>query len=129
MVRALDISSISRDGYRHIAALEPKLLHEHAVSDKHQKINADMAYAIPINLIDLEPNVQLDLSEEPDIIDLEIIEQMVKGIGKGAHHSVKKLLTYVVPAYIQKGNYKMMVKGFGKGAHHSKKFTYLCHIL
>lgn len=129
MVRALDISSISRDGYRHIAALEPQLLREHAVSDERQKINADMACAIPINLIDLEPNVQLDPSEGPDITDLEIIEQMVKVIGKGAHRSVKKLLTYVVPAYIQKGNYKTMVKGIGKGAHHSRKITYLCRAL
>ncbi len=88
-----------------------------------------MACIILINLINLKLNVQLDLSKKLDIIDLEIIEQIVKGIRKGAHRSVKKLLTYVVPAYIQKGNYKIIVKGFGKEAHRSRKFTYLCYVL
>src|SRR5277367_2479393 len=69
-----------------------------------QEINAYMRELIPISFIDLNPTITHDpLVEEPDITDPIIVEQVVNAIGKGAYRSIKKILEYIVPAYIQKG--------------------------
>ncbi|GES91546.1 hypothetical protein GLOIN_2v1809230 [Rhizophagus clarus] len=63
-----------------------------------------MEKLIPINFIDLNSAIiQEDLSEEPDIIDPTIIEQVVNATGKGAYRSIKKILEYIVPSYINEG--------------------------
>ncbi|GET00590.1 hypothetical protein GLOIN_2v1469570 [Rhizophagus clarus] len=63
-----------------------------------------MEKLIPINFIDLNSAIiQEDLSEEPDIIDPTIIEQVVNVTGKGAYRSIKKILKYIVPSYVNKG--------------------------
>ncbi|GES96088.1 hypothetical protein GLOIN_2v1809230 [Rhizophagus clarus] len=59
---------------------------------------------IPINFIDLNSVIiQEDSSEEPDIIDLTIIEQVVNATGKRAYRSIKKILEYIVPSYVNEG--------------------------
>jgi hypothetical protein len=48
-----------------------------------------MEKLIPINFIDLNSAIiQEDPSEEPDIIDPSIIEQVVNATGKGAYRSI-----------------------------------------
>ncbi|GBC10132.1 hypothetical protein RclHR1_09370002 [Rhizophagus clarus] len=60
-----------------------------------------MEKLIPINFIDLNSAIiQEDLSEEPDIIDLTIIEQVVNATEKRAYRSIKKILEYIVPSYV-----------------------------
>jgi len=59
-----------------------------------------MEELIPINFIDLNSTIIQDPSEIPDITDPLIIEQVVSAIGKGAYRSIKKILEYIVPAYI-----------------------------
>src|SRR5581483_52053 len=101
IVRVQDAENVPRDAYRHFAALESKLPREYAVSQTRQEIDAYMKELIPINFIDLNPAITPDPSEEPDITDPLIVEQVVSAIGKGAYRSVKKILEYIVPAYIQ----------------------------
>src|SRR3954453_15540346 len=68
------------------------------------EIDAYMEELIPINFIDLKNSVIIpDPTEEPDITDPIIVEQVVNAIGKGVYWSVKKILEYIVPAYIQNG--------------------------
>ena len=99
-----DVENVSRDAYRHFAAIESKLPREYAVSQTRQEINTIMEELIPISFIDLNPTIVQEPSlEEPDITDPIIVEQVVSAVGKGAYQSIKKILEYIVPAYIQKG--------------------------
>jgi len=104
IVYVQDVENVPRDAYRHFAAIESKLPREYAVAQTRQEINAYMRELIPISFIDLNPTITHDpLVEEPDITDPIIVEQVVNAIGKGAYRSIKKILEYIVPAYIQKG--------------------------
>src|SRR5581483_7734359 len=98
-----DAENIPRDAYRHLAAIESRLPQEYAVSQTRQEINSYMEELIPINFIDLNSSMMQDLSEEPDITDPLIIEQVVNATGKGAYRSIKKILEYIIPSYINKG--------------------------
>ena len=98
-----DVENIPRDAYRQLAAMESNLPREYAVSQTRQEINIYMEELIPINFIDLNSTIIQDPSEIPDITDPLIIEQVVSAIGKGAYRSIKKILEYIIPAYIQKG--------------------------
>ncbi|PKK59670.1 hypothetical protein RhiirC2_794504 [Rhizophagus irregularis] len=60
-----------------------------------------MKQLIPINFVDLTPTIIPIFSEEPDITDLIIVEQVNSAIGKDAYRSIKKILKYIVPVYIQ----------------------------
>ncbi|EXX53352.1 hypothetical protein RirG_244740 [Rhizophagus irregularis DAOM 197198w] len=56
--------------------MESKLPREYAISQTHQEINAHMEQLIPINFVDLTPTITPDFSEEPDITDPIIVEQV-----------------------------------------------------
>ncbi|PKC08757.1 hypothetical protein RhiirA5_416548 [Rhizophagus irregularis] len=81
--------------------MESKLPWEYAVSQTRQEIDAHMEQLIPINFVNLTPTITPDFSEEPDITDPIIVEQVNSAIGKDAYRSIKKILKYIVPAYIQ----------------------------
>ncbi|PKY61388.1 hypothetical protein RhiirA4_486285 [Rhizophagus irregularis] len=99
-----DVENIPRDAYRYLAAVESILPREYAISQIRQEINAYMEELIPIDFIDLNSTiVQEGPSEEPDITDLLIIEQVINATGKGAYQSVKKILEYIIPSYVEKG--------------------------
>ncbi|PKC53555.1 hypothetical protein RhiirA1_479071 [Rhizophagus irregularis] len=99
-----DIENIPRDAYHHLAAVESILPREYAISQTRQEINAYMEELIPINFIDLNSTImQEGFSEEPDITDPLIIEQVINATGKGAYRSVKKILEYIIPSYVEKG--------------------------
>ncbi|PKB95838.1 hypothetical protein RhiirA5_435940 [Rhizophagus irregularis] len=99
-----DVENIPRDAYRHLAAVESILPREYAISQTRQEINAYMEELIPINFIDLNSTImQEGFSEEPDITDPLIIEQVINATGKGAYRSVKKILEYIIPSYVEKG--------------------------
>ena len=68
-----------------------------------------MKKLIPISFIDLSSIIISDPSENPDITDSMIVEQVVNAVGKGAYRSVKKILEYIVPAYIQKGKLNPLI--------------------
>ncbi|RGB22911.1 hypothetical protein C1646_775315 [Rhizophagus diaphanus] len=46
--------------------------------------------------------MQEGISEESDITDPLIIEQVINTTGKGAYQSVKKILEYIIPSYVEK---------------------------
>jgi len=104
MAYVQDVENIPRDAYRHLAAIESTLPREYAISQIRQDINTYMEKLIPINFIDLNSAaIQEDPSEEPDITDPLIIEQVVNATGKGAYRSIKKILEYIVPSYVKEG--------------------------
>ncbi|PKY30545.1 hypothetical protein RhiirB3_392656 [Rhizophagus irregularis] len=74
---------------------------EYAVSQTHQKIDVHIEQLIPINFVDLTPTIISNFSEESDITDLIIVEQVNSAISKDAYQSIKKILKYIIPAYIQ----------------------------
>ncbi|EXX66286.1 hypothetical protein RirG_125260 [Rhizophagus irregularis DAOM 197198w] len=81
--------------------MELKLPQEYAVSQTHQKIDVHIEQLIPINFVDLTPTIISNFSEESDITDLIIVEQVNSAISKDAYQSIKKILKYIIPAYIQ----------------------------
>ncbi|GBB97842.1 hypothetical protein RclHR1_30890002 [Rhizophagus clarus] len=86
MTYVQDVENIPCDAYHHLATIESILPREYTISQTRQEINT-CHY----------------LSEEPDIIDPTIIEQVVNVTGKGAYRSIKKILKYIVPSYVNKG--------------------------
>ncbi|PKK41656.1 hypothetical protein RhiirC2_804742 [Rhizophagus irregularis] len=68
--------------------MESKLPQKYAVFQTRQEIDAHMEQLIPINFVNLTPTITPDFSEEPDITDPIIVD-------------IKKILKYIVPAYIQ----------------------------
>ncbi|GES91624.1 hypothetical protein GLOIN_2v1809230 [Rhizophagus clarus] len=104
MTYVQNVENIPCDAYHHLAAIESTLPREYAISQTRQEINTCMEKLILINFIDLNSAIiQEDLSEEPDIIDPTIIEQVVNATGKQAYRSIKKILEYIVPSYVNEG--------------------------
>ncbi|CAG8635310.1 1506_t:CDS:2 [Rhizophagus irregularis] len=59
-IRVLDEKNISRDPYRHLCVLEFYLPCEGAVLKERQKINEEMAQLIPISIINVNTENQVD---------------------------------------------------------------------
>jgi hypothetical protein len=91
-VQAIDLNYIPREGYQALAAVEPNLQREWAVSEQRLKITAEMNQKIPITLI----NLPLDFAEHSNSESIEIIQN----IKKGGTRSVKDILNYIVPVLI-----------------------------
>ncbi|PKC53287.1 hypothetical protein RhiirA1_404413, partial [Rhizophagus irregularis] len=100
VVRALDEGNISRNPYRRLCAIESHLPREGVVSKERQRINKEMAQLIPILIVDI--NAQVDLSEDEDIEDENIAQEIIDAVGKGGHRNIKDILRYLVPDLIQK---------------------------
>ncbi|RGB32024.1 hypothetical protein C1646_763381 [Rhizophagus diaphanus] len=95
--------NIPCDAYRHLAAIELILPREYTISQTRQEINAYMEELIPIDFIDLNFTImQEGFLKEPDITDPLIIEQVINATEKGAYRSVKKILEYIIPSYVEK---------------------------
>jgi len=104
IIQATDQSLISREAYRNLATIEHNLPREYLISSEKIQINKEMEVLIPIKLINIQTTrVDIGFYEEPDIIDEEIINQMVSAIGKAGYRSVKNILKYIVPKYINDG--------------------------
>ncbi|POG83092.1 hypothetical protein GLOIN_2v1469570 [Rhizophagus irregularis DAOM 181602=DAOM 197198] len=129
-----DLENIPRDAYLHLAAVESILPREYAISQTRQEINAYMEELIPINFIDLNSTImQEGFLEEPDITDPLIIEQVINATGKGAYRSVKKILEFIIPLYVEKGildpaipTIHLRISGFN--AANSNNFCPWCEI-
>ncbi|GBC42733.2 hypothetical protein GLOIN_2v1777166 [Rhizophagus irregularis DAOM 181602=DAOM 197198] len=75
---------------------------------KKQKLQS-IAY-VQDNMLFLKPVKKLNStivqegpSEKPYITDPLIIEQVINATGKDAYRSVKKILEYIIPSYVEKG--------------------------
>ncbi|GET00585.1 hypothetical protein GLOIN_2v1478248 [Rhizophagus clarus] len=102
VVRALDEGNISREPYRRLCAIESHLPREGVVSKERQKINEKMAQLIPISIVDINTKNQVDQSEEEDIEDEDIVQEVINAAGKGSYRNIKDILQYLVPDLIQK---------------------------
>ncbi|GES99712.1 hypothetical protein GLOIN_2v1768393 [Rhizophagus clarus] len=102
VVRALDEGNISREPYRRLCAIESHLPREGVVSKERQKINEKMAQLIPISIVDINTKNQVDQSEEEDIEDEDIVQEVINAAGKGGYRNIKDILQYLVPDLIQK---------------------------
>ncbi|PKC53895.1 hypothetical protein RhiirA1_415761 [Rhizophagus irregularis] len=76
---------------------------EGAVSKERQRINEEMAQLIPISIVDVNTKNQVDQSEEEDIEDEAIVQEVIDAVGKGGYRNIKDILQYLVPDLIQKG--------------------------
>ncbi|PKK67697.1 hypothetical protein RhiirC2_751396 [Rhizophagus irregularis] len=92
VAQAIDLNYIPHEGYRALAAVEPNIQREWAVSEQRLKITTEMNQKIPITLI----NLPLDFAEYSNSESNEIIQT----IKKGGTRSVKDILKYIVPVLI-----------------------------
>ena len=103
IIRAIDENYIPRGGYRALAAAELHLEREWAISDRRLKLTKDMNQKVPITIIDIPVQGELDPTESADISDPAIIQEVIRGIGKGGYRSAKAILTYIVPMLVIDG--------------------------
>jgi len=104
IARALDEGNILRDPYRRLCAIEPYLSREGAITKERKKINKEMAQHIPISIIDINTNNnQVNQSEEEDIDNESIVQEVVDAVGKGGYRNIKNILLYLIPDFVKKG--------------------------
>ncbi|CAG8497504.1 2729_t:CDS:2 [Scutellospora calospora] len=105
VVHAMDHEKFSRNAYRELARICHDLPREWAVSSMKQKITNEINNHIKttlFNLNNLEPKILDNENNEEHITDYEIIETVTNSIGKGAYRSIKDILRYMIPIWLQK---------------------------
>jgi hypothetical protein len=102
IVRAMDKSRISRDGYRHLTVIEPSLPKEKAISEQKIFINDLMEQNVKINIINIITTAAVDPDEVPHIMDENIVETVINSVGKAGVRSIKEILIYLIPNLVKK---------------------------
>ena len=98
MVRACDEALLSRDGYRHLAAVVPILFREYLVADRRNKINELINAQIPIGTfnIDREINDQFSIDNNfNEYIGGILVDD--HEVGNGSFRSLLALLKVLLP--------------------------------
>ncbi|CAG8825735.1 22838_t:CDS:1, partial [Dentiscutata erythropus] len=70
--RIQDEGYISRDTYSNLAAIEHHLPRVWAISERRKQITQNIAELVPISIIDIQMQAQVDPIEEPDITEIDI---------------------------------------------------------
>jgi hypothetical protein len=94
-VRTVDQHHIPREGYRALAAVDPNLERECAISKMRHKITREINEKISITLVDIPIQNQFDFIQISDDFDSEIIQRIIQN-GKGGCRNAKNILTYTV---------------------------------
>ena len=102
IVRAIDKSRISCDGYRYLIAIESNLLREKAISEQKIFINNLIEQKIKIGIVDITITVVLDPNETQHITDENIVETVINSVGKAENRSIKEILTFLIPILVKK---------------------------
>ncbi|CAB4420782.1 unnamed protein product [Rhizophagus irregularis] len=102
IVRAMDKSRISRDGYRYLTAIEPSLPKENAISEQKVFINNLMEQNVKIKIINIEATAAVDPDEVPHIMDENIVETVINSVGKAGVRSIKEILIFLIPSLVRK---------------------------
>ncbi|CAG8691351.1 16318_t:CDS:2, partial [Gigaspora margarita] len=63
---------VFHDTYSNLAAIEPHLPQVWAISKRRKQITPNIAKLVPISIIDIQTQAQVDLIEEPDITEIDI---------------------------------------------------------
>ncbi|CAB4415544.1 unnamed protein product [Rhizophagus irregularis] len=102
-VKVIDQGPIARDSYRNLAALEPKLPRETTIYKTKKRINEEMNNAIPISILNVTDQPSFTpIDENPDINDPEVIEEVLKYIGKAEYCKITDILLFVLPDLIER---------------------------
>ena len=101
--RVIDQGPIARDSYRNLAALQPELPRETTIYKTKKRINEEMNYAIPISILNIsDQSLLTPINENSDINDLEIVEEVLKYIGKAGYRKIADILLYILPDLINR---------------------------
>jgi len=103
IVKTIDQGQISRNAYRNLAAIEDELPREWAISSQRIQINKEMEHEVKIRTVKMPLcDNTINLTDNPDITDPEIVDEIINSIGKGGQRSIKDILKYIVPDLIKK---------------------------
>ena len=95
VVRTCDEALLSRDGYRHLAAVVPILFREYLVADRRNKINELINAQIHVGTFNIDQDIdQDDYFNEPSDILVNSEE-----VGNGAFRSLFTLLKVLIPIW------------------------------
>src|SRR5688572_24686083 len=101
--RVIDQGPIARDSYRNLAALQPELPRETTIYKTKKRINEEMNHAIPISILNVSDQSFLTpINESSDINDLEVIEEVLKYIGKAGYRKITDILLFILPDLINR---------------------------
>jgi len=101
--RVIDQGPIARDSYRNLAALQPELPRETTIYKTKKRINEEMNYAIPISILNISNQLSITpINESQDINDLEIVEEMLKYVGKAGYRKITDILLFILPDLINR---------------------------
>jgi hypothetical protein len=95
--KVIDQESISRDAYRNLTALQPELPRERAILNARIRINEKMDQEIPISILTIDNIPFTSASEPPDIEDQEVVEEVLRYIGKAGYRHITDILLFVIP--------------------------------
>ena len=99
---AIDKGPISRDAYRNLATIEDELPREWIIAEQRTQINEQMNDKVKITTVKMPQHINTDSVENPDIFDLEIIDEITTSIGKGGQRSIKDILNFIVLDLVRK---------------------------
>ncbi|CAB4434855.1 unnamed protein product [Rhizophagus irregularis] len=99
IVKAIDQGQIPRDSYRDLAAAEHHLPRENTVSNERIAITKHMNKIIKFSLVNMKDKNELNniTSQEPDITNPEIVQEVINTMGLGIRRSAKDILVYLIP--------------------------------
>lgn len=100
--KVVDQGPISRDAYRNLAALQPELPRDHHILNARKRINEEMNQKVPISILNIKNPVLTTINETPDIEDQEIVDEVLKYIGKAGYRRIADVLLYVIPNLIHR---------------------------
>ena len=101
--KVIDQEPIARDSYRNLAALQPELPRETTIYKTKKRINEEMIDAIPISILNILSQPSLtSINENPDINDPEVIEEVLKYIGKAGYRKITDILLFILPDLINR---------------------------
>ncbi|RGB37933.1 hypothetical protein C1646_756357 [Rhizophagus diaphanus] len=92
IVIALDEGNISRDPYRHLYTIESYLPCERAVF----KINEEKVQFISISIVNVNTKNQVDQSEEENIENKAIVQEVIDAIGKDDEYNVGRKVKHMM---------------------------------
>ncbi|CAG8811013.1 26928_t:CDS:2, partial [Gigaspora margarita] len=139
-VCAMDSNYILREAFRSMAKIYPELACEYIISNKKLNIDKIMQDIIPLHVMDINinsPIILVESNEEIHIDSEEVIRGITKSVGKASYRSIKNILKYMIPFYIEEsildpGNPLIMLQISGDGQNvgcYVKHVMVTCSIL
>jgi hypothetical protein len=101
IVRACDEALISRDNYRRLAKVNPRMEREYLVSERKAIINDEMKKQIPTITFKINKSIQTisSLENQPEHIEEAIVNDI--DINNGAYRSITNILKMMVPIWLK----------------------------